>query len=428
MPHPITDAQSFPVRLPDAAVLSGFTAPPVASTPQIDELIAAGAPVAVGISGGKDSQACAHRVFEHLDSVGHTGKRLLVHSDLGRIEWEQSLPACERLARNLKAELLVVRRAAGDMIERWETRWANNVRRYANLECVQLILPWSTPAMRFCTSELKTAVICAELTRRFPGQRIISATGIRREESAGRAKAPIAAPQPKLTARGSSGLNWNPILEWSLKDVLSYISAKGEVLHPAYTWYGCSRVSCAFCIMSAHADLRAASHHLGNVASYRRLVNLEIASSFGFQGSRWLADVAPGLLEPHIREAIEPAKAAVRRRVEVQARIPRELLYTAGWPTMVPSPEQAQLLAEVRREVAQAVGICVDYVDADSIIERYEELIAKREAKLAGKNKRTPSVPVPLEVGALDPKRGPAPNRIHGTATLAARYPELDMV
>jgi hypothetical protein len=47
--------------------------------------------------------------------------------------------------------LHTTRRAAGGMMERWEKRWSNNVTRYENLECVKLILPWSTPAMRYCT-------------------------------------------------------------------------------------------------------------------------------------------------------------------------------------------------------------------------------------------------------------------------------------
>ena len=43
---------------------------------------------------------------------------------------------------------IVVRRAAGDMMDRWLKRWSNNLARYVNLNCVKLILPWSTPSMR----------------------------------------------------------------------------------------------------------------------------------------------------------------------------------------------------------------------------------------------------------------------------------------
>jgi hypothetical protein len=108
---------------------------------------------------------------------------LLIHSDLGRVEWRQSLPVCERLAARLGVELVVVRRQAGDMMDRWLSRWEANVARYANLECVKLILPWSTPSTRFCTAELKSAVIASAMRRRFPTGDVVSAVGIRREES-----------------------------------------------------------------------------------------------------------------------------------------------------------------------------------------------------------------------------------------------------
>jgi hypothetical protein len=45
------------------------------------------------------------------------------------------------------------------MVERWESRWESSVRRYAALETVTLVLPWSTPSMRFCTS---AALSCAD--------------------------------------------------------------------------------------------------------------------------------------------------------------------------------------------------------------------------------------------------------------------------
>jgi hypothetical protein len=124
----------------------------VALTPKVSALLATDAVVAIGVSGGKDSVACALAVARHLDAIGHTGPRILVHSDLGRVEWKDSGPACERLAAHLGWELLTLQRQAGDMLARWEKRWSNNVERYRDLSCVRLILPWSTPSMRFCTS------------------------------------------------------------------------------------------------------------------------------------------------------------------------------------------------------------------------------------------------------------------------------------
>lgn len=125
---------------------------PVARDPQIDIALMGHAPVYVGVSGGKDSQALAYRMQSHLDAIGHTGTRALIHSDLGRVEWRDSILVCERLAERLGWELIVVRRAAGDMMDRWLLRWAANVGRYAALSCVKLIMPWSSAAQRFCTS------------------------------------------------------------------------------------------------------------------------------------------------------------------------------------------------------------------------------------------------------------------------------------
>ena len=77
---------------------------------EVANVLAAGAPVFVGVSGGRDSQALAYRVCAHLDDIGHQGRRFLIHADLGRVDWRDSMPVCERLAQRLGVELIVVRR------------------------------------------------------------------------------------------------------------------------------------------------------------------------------------------------------------------------------------------------------------------------------------------------------------------------------
>jgi tRNA(Ile)-lysidine synthase TilS/MesJ len=116
-------------------------------TDEVLALIRAGAPVAIGVSGGKDSCAVAFATVRLLDDLGHRGPRVLVHADLGEIEWKDSLPVCRRLAEVLGVELLVVARRAGGLVTRWEKRWTDNVGRYAELRCVKLILPWSTASI-----------------------------------------------------------------------------------------------------------------------------------------------------------------------------------------------------------------------------------------------------------------------------------------
>jgi 3'-phosphoadenosine 5'-phosphosulfate sulfotransferase (PAPS reductase)/FAD synthetase len=353
----------------------------VALTPEVQAMLDRDAVVAIGVSGGKDSDACAIAVSRHLDRIGHKGPRLLVHSDLGRIEWKDSLPNCERLAERLGWELLVVRRQAGDMLARWEGRWQNNVSRYEDLSCVKLILPWSTPSMRFCTSELKTAVIASALKKRFPRGEILNVTGIRRQESANRSKMPVSAPHAGLTRRAGAGLTWNAIIEWPVQDVVYAIHDVGLSLHEAYTKYGASRVSCAFCIMSSEADLIASALCEDNREPYIRMVELEAKSTFAFQGNRWLSDVASHILPPSLREQAELAKVTAVQRQVIEAEIPKHLLYTAGWPTSLPTPEEAALLANVRQRVSRLVGLNAQYLDAESIQARYATLLAIKEAK-----------------------------------------------
>jgi 3'-phosphoadenosine 5'-phosphosulfate sulfotransferase (PAPS reductase)/FAD synthetase len=243
---------------------------------------------------------------------------------------------------------------------------------------VKLILPWSTASMRFCTSELKTSIICRALVQRFPGQTILSATGIRRQESPHRSKAPVAKQQPKLASasRHTQGLDWHPILDWTAQQVFAYLEEKDIPLHEAYTQYGSSRVSCCFCILSSQNDLAAAAKAVDNQAVYRELVSLETASTFPFQQTRWLGDIAPHWLTRELREAVIVAKAGARRREAAEAEIPHHLLYTEGWPRTVPTAAEASLLCDVRREVASAVGIEVGYTAPLEVIRRYEELLS----------------------------------------------------
>jgi 3'-phosphoadenosine 5'-phosphosulfate sulfotransferase (PAPS reductase)/FAD synthetase len=100
----------------------------IAVTPEVTEALRNGAAVAIGVSGGKDSAATAFATVDYLNEIGHQGPRLLIHSDLGRVEWRQSLPVCEELAAHVGLELMVVRRGRGDLLDRWRVRWETGVR------------------------------------------------------------------------------------------------------------------------------------------------------------------------------------------------------------------------------------------------------------------------------------------------------------
>ena len=188
----------------------------------------------------------------------------------------------------------------------------------------------------------------------------------------------MAKPQLKLASasRRTKGLDWHPILDWTTQQVFAYLEEKEFPLHEAYTRYGSSRVSCCFCVLSSQNDLTAASRCAENQAVYRDLVGLEAASTFSFQPTRWLGDVAPHWLTGKLRQAVNVAKAGARRREAAEAKIPQHLLYTAGWPRTIPTPAEASLLCEVRREVADAVRIQVGYTEPLEVILRYKELLS----------------------------------------------------
>ncbi len=354
----------------------------VALTPDVERLLARNAVASCSISGGKDGTAMALAVNRHLDAIGHTGPRVLIHSDLGRVEWKDSLPACQRLAAHMGWELVVERRKAGDMMARWEGRWANNVARYESLACVKIILPWSTPSMRFCTAEYKAHLLSRALKKRYPQHDILNIVGIRRQESANRSRMPVSAPNPALVRRGHVGLTWNAVIEWTLEDVWDEINASGVVAHEAYTKYGSSRVSCTYCIMSSGHDLLAAAGCSDNHDIYRQMVRLEATSTFAFQGARWLADVSPSLLGDELTQLVARAKVMAVQRQQAEAEIPKHLLYTKGWPTVMPTLDEAELMARVRRQVGEVLNLEPRFITGREVRDRYAELLAGKEGGL----------------------------------------------
>lgn len=356
---------------------------PVTRSADVDAALAANAVCAISVSGGKDSDAAALATWAHLDRIGHAGPRILIHADLGVVEWKDSLPSCERLAAHLGAELVVVRRKAGDMMDRWEGRWANNVTRYNDLSCVKLILPWSTPSMRFCTSELKSAVLASALKKRFPGQHAVSVSGISRQESTSRAKMPVWANDQRLKRKDLLGLTWNPIIDWDIEQVFSTIADAGLALHEAYTVYKASRVSCAFCIMSAARDLVAAASCPDNHDVYRRMVELEIVSTFAFQGGKWLGDVAPHLLAQATLDKLAAAKVKANQRIAIEAELPNHLLYVKGWPTGMPTSAEAALIASVRSRISALLGLNAQMLTGSAVMERYDYLMEEKASKAA---------------------------------------------
>ncbi|MBS1807591.1 MAG: phosphoadenosine phosphosulfate reductase family protein [Acidobacteria bacterium] len=363
--------------------------------------------IAIGTSGGKDSDASAIQTIHFLNAINHVGPRVLIHADLGGIEHTDSLPQCEQLASFLNLSLLVVRRKQGGLLERWEQRWNGNLGRYRQLLCVTLITPWSSAGMRFCTSELKTSPITQQLTARYPGQQILNVVGIRREESSARAAKPISQEDPKLKrAAGTSGRSWYPILDWKVGEVIALHEREQFPLHYAYTNNGNSRVSCSFCVLSSIADLEASLRDERNHASWHRIVALEAISGFSFQPNRWLADVRPELLTKSEQEAITTAKHRAVERRQAESIIPQHLRFTQGWPTEQPCLSDCALLASVRQTIASLYNFSIEHTTPESIYAHYQSLLQQKTSR----KPRTRQIPVLTQAAPMLPflDKGPA--------------------
>ena len=206
------------------------------------ELIERGALVVLNHSGGKDSQAMALLVSR----VVPREQLLVVHAPLGEVEWPGAIEHIERTIAP-GAPLIVAHTASGkSLLERIEERGR-----------------FPDAGRRFCTSDHKRGPIERELRRYLKahpryGGRIVSAMGMRAEESPSRAKLTPWRRNERNSRAGRAWFDWLPIHALKTDDVFRVIAEAGQTPHWAYA-AGMSRLSCSFCILASRADLRRAA-------------------------------------------------------------------------------------------------------------------------------------------------------------------------
>lgn len=381
----------------------------ISRAPEVDALLDQHAPLIICVSGGKDSRLAAELSVAYARERGHAGRITLIYADLNSpaftVTWFDALSQCQQLAARLEVELVVVARERGGLMERLQSRWAANLKRYIALECVTLILPWATPKMRFCTSELKVAILQRWVRKTFGDQPVVCVMGIRRDEGTSKKKGRGTAPVVKVYHRKNGkkppmpegSVDWNIIVEVKNEYVLEWILSATDT--PSSYLLGARRYSCAYCFMCTISDLMAALKDPRNHPIYRAKCSLEILSAFSYQGERWLSDLGPHLLTEDERQGLKRAKFIASERERIEARIPSHLLFKNdgglhGWPQTMPNAEEAELIAGVRREVAELYEIEVGYTTGEAVRERYAELIARKAARDA-KRRRTPSHSLP---------------------------------
>lgn len=221
---------------------------------EVREMLDAGALFAVNHSAGKDSQA----MLIALRDIGVPDSQIvLVHADLGEVEWPGNIEHIRDTAGDLPLIIARSRKTFFEMVEHRQM--------------------FPSPGQRQCTSDLKRGPIQRELRRYLKanpqfGGRIVNCMGMRAQESAARAKKPSLRFSEANSKAGRTWYDWLPIHEWTEDEVFAWIAYAGQKPHWAYE-AGMSRLSCRFCIMASACDLTTSAKL--NPDLYRRYVETE---------------------------------------------------------------------------------------------------------------------------------------------------------
>lgn len=239
--------------------------------------------VLVNSSAGKDSQAMLDALVRLADEQGCSrSKFVVVHADLGRVEWEGVRDLAAEQAAHYGLRFEVVSRPQGDLLDQIEDRG---------------MFPSSTA--RYCTSDQKTGQVTKLMTRLVTEHvdaghdltvrpvRILNCLGMRAQESPARAKK---VPFGRDTAsNGKRHVDrWLPIFDWTARkdptgpeadDIWTTIHVSGVRYHPAYV-AGMTRLSCCFCVLAGERDLILAARLNPSLAAQYVAVEERIGHTF----------------------------------------------------------------------------------------------------------------------------------------------------
>ncbi len=213
-------------------------------------------------SGGKDSIAVVKLMLELAKKQGVEDRLLIVHDDLGDVEWTGARQLVEEHAAQLGLPLKVV--TLGTTL----------------LEEIRDTGRFPDAMARFCTGKFKTSpegTMITEIIRGLSAQgpqprplRVLSALGIRAAESPSRAKkVPFDRP-PKRTSATRTVHRWLPIHNWSDEQVYRQMRRGPLRAPPQYAVL--DRYSCKLCIMGSQSSIvMGALMCPDNLSAYRTL-------------------------------------------------------------------------------------------------------------------------------------------------------------
>lgn len=224
---------------------------------EINELVGRGARFYVSHSGGKDSQA----MYALLREVIPHDQITVIHADLGEIEWDG---VQSHIADTTIHQINVVK-AVKTFFDMVRTRYEKR----PDVPC------WPSPQHRQCTSDLKRGPIYKFIRNdlKARGETLaVNCTGIRAEESSGRAKQDTFKLNNALSKAGREVYELKPIHKLTTYQVFEAIREAGQEPFWAYA-AGNTRLSCVFCIMGCSGDLKNGAKQRPEL--YEQYVQLE---------------------------------------------------------------------------------------------------------------------------------------------------------
>ncbi len=302
--------------------------------------------IVLNSSAGKDSQVMIDEVFRTAVEEGVEDRLVVVHADLGRVEWPGTKELAAQQASMYGLPFFVVKRPQGDLLEhvrqrakdlhsrgikaaawmRPDARFCTSDHKRGQLQKVVTALaeetrrseapPWPSPKVRYCTSDHKRGQIAkiltnlakeARKTNRKRKPRILNCFGIRAEESPSRSKLKpfqldrrqsgnvrkdLDGKRVFVPGRSKTVHTWLPIHGWSVDQVWSRIRESGVPYHFAYD-LGMPRLSCCFCIFAPRSALLLAGKH--NRELLREYVKVEKEVGYAFRENLALADIEAAL-------------------------------------------------------------------------------------------------------------------------------------
>lgn len=213
-------------------------------------------------SGGKDSLAQCAYVARLLAERGILHRGVVVHANLGRVEWPGTPALVAAQAAHIGLRFVEVSRPQGDLLQHVEEMGF-----------------WPKPSTRYCTADhkrgqiLRMLTMLAEEVRRerlaafyrheascldepYRPIRVLNCIGLRAEESTGRKKKPNLSLEKRGSGKGHRKTVhvWLPVQDWTEEEVWAECHASGAPIHPAYA-HGLPRASCIFCIFAPREAL-----------------------------------------------------------------------------------------------------------------------------------------------------------------------------